>query len=147
MLLNQSERKKIAKLVNAMLDIPLVPESLEQTIFEHAVGIVDVALEDTLPAVFAELLHNAQNGIDKDHATVFADRLVVSINQKIDLPYLDENQEAKLLRIVIDPLVKAMTNGRRLDDLLPEIAGAASTAPETEAAASTAPDVSEVERR
>ncbi len=143
MLLNQSERKKIAKLVNAMLDIPLVPENLEQTIFEHAVGMVDVALEDTLPAVFAELLHNTQNGIDKDHATVFADRLVVSINQKIDLPYLDENQEAKLLRIVIDPLVKAMTNGRRLDDLLPEIAGAASTAPETEAAASTAPEVSE----
>jgi hypothetical protein len=48
--------------------------------------------------------------------------LVESINQKIDLPYLDEDQEAKLLRIVIDPLVKAMTNGRRLDDLLPEVA-------------------------
>jgi len=125
MLLNQSERKKMAKLVNAMLDIPLVPEDLEQTIFEHAVGIVDQALEDTLPAVLAELIHNSQNGIDKDHAVVFADRLVESINQKIDLPYLDEDQEAKLLRIIIDPLVKAMTNGRRLDDLLPEMADVA----------------------
>jgi len=38
------------------------------------------------------------------------------------LPYLDEDQEAKLLRVVIDPLVKAMTNGRRLEDLLPEVA-------------------------
>lgn len=122
MLLNQSERKKVAKLVNAMLDIPLVPEDLEQTIFEHAVGVIDQALEDTLPAALAELIHNSQNGIDKDHAMVFADRLVESINQKIDLPYLDEDQEAKLLRIVIDPLVKAMTNGRRLDDLLPEVA-------------------------
>jgi hypothetical protein len=122
MLLNQSERKQMAKLVNAMLDIPLVPEDLEQTIFEHAVGVIDQALEDTLPAVLAELIHNSQNGIDKDHAVVFADRLVESINQKIDLPYLDEDQEAKLLRVVIDPLVKAMTNGRRLEDLLPEVA-------------------------
>ncbi|HEX9925823.1 MAG TPA: hypothetical protein VGD99_24420 [Anaerolineae bacterium] len=122
MLLNQTERKKMAKLVNAMLDIPLVPEDLEQTIFEHAVGVIDQALEDTLPAVLAELIHNSQNGIDKDHAVVFADRLVESINRKIDLPYLDEDQEAKLLRVVIDPLVKAMTNGRRLEDLLPEVA-------------------------
>jgi hypothetical protein len=132
MLLNQSERKKMAKLVNAMLDIPLVPEELEQTIFEHAVGAIDQALEDTLPAVLAELIHNSQNGIDKDHAVVFADRLVESINRKIDLPYLDEDQEAKLLRIVIDPLVKAMTNGRRLDDLLPEMADVAEAhAPQT----------------
>lgn len=120
MLLNQEERKKLAKIVNALIDIPLVPEDLEQTIFEHAVGMIDVALEDTLPAVFAELIHNSQNGIDKDHAIAFADRLVESINQKIDLPYLNEDQEAKLLRIVIDPLVKAMTNGRRLEDLLPD---------------------------
>lgn len=120
MLLNQEERKKMAKIVNALVDIPLVPEDLEQTIFEHAVGAIDVALEDTLPSVFAELLHNTQNGIDKDHAVVFADRLVESVNQKIDLPYLTEDQEAKILRIVIDPLVKAMINGRRLEDLLPQ---------------------------
>ena len=119
MLLNQQERKQMAQIVNALVDIPLVPEELEQTIFEHAVGAIDVALEDTLPAVLAELIHNAQNGIDKDHAVVFADRLVESINQKIDLPYLSEEQEAKILRIVIDPLVKAMTNGRRLQDILP----------------------------
>jgi hypothetical protein len=119
MLLNQQERKQLAQIVNALVDIPLIPEELEQTIFEHAVGMIDVALEDTLPAVLAELIHNAQNGIDKDHAVVFANRLVESINQKIDLPYLSEEQEAKILRIVIDPLVKAMTNGRRLQDILP----------------------------
>ncbi len=121
MLLSQEERKKIAKIVNALVDIPLVPEELEQTIFEHAVGVIDTALEDTLPAVFSELLRDAERGIDKDHARVFGDRLVVSINKKIDLPYLNEEQEAQLLRTVIDPLVKAMINGRKLDDLLPAL--------------------------
>lgn len=123
MLLNQQERKQLAQIVNALVDIPLIPEELEQTVFEHAVGAIDVALEDTLPAVLAELIHNAQNGIDKDHAVIFANRLVESINQKIDLPYLSEDQEAKILRIVIDPLVKAMTNGRRLEDILPLLQG------------------------
>jgi hypothetical protein len=120
MLLNEEEKQRIAKMVNAVLDLPLVPEEMEQTIFEHAVGVIDVALEDSLPSAFTELLHNTQNGIDQDHARAFGDRLVDSVNRKIDLPYLDEQQEAMLLRIVIDPLVKAMTNNRRLEDLLPE---------------------------
>jgi hypothetical protein len=32
------EQKKIASLVNAIIDIPLVSEEMEQVIFEHAVG-------------------------------------------------------------------------------------------------------------
>jgi hypothetical protein len=117
--MNQEEQKKIAKIVNALIDIPLVPEEMEETIFIHAVGLVDRALEDVLPAAFAELLHNAQNGIDKDHARQFAERLVVAVNQKVNLPYLNEEQEQRLLQTVIDPLVKGMINGKTLNDLLP----------------------------
>ena len=57
--------------------------------------------------------------IDKDHARQFADRLVVAVNGKIDLPYLNEDQEHRLLQTVIDPMVKAMISGKKLDDLLP----------------------------
>lgn len=119
MLLSKEEQKKIARLVNALIDIPLVSEDLEQTIFEHAVGLVDRALEDVLPEAFGELLRNPEKGIDKDHAREFGNRLVVAINRKVDLPYLNEEQEDQLLRTVIDPLVKAMVSGRKLDDLLP----------------------------
>ena len=119
MFMSQEEQKKIAGIVNALIDIPLVPEYMEQTIFEHAVALVDQALQEVLPAAFNELLRNAETGIDKDHARQFADRLVVAINQKVDLPYLNEDQEYRLLQTVIDPVVKSMVSGKKLDDLLP----------------------------
>jgi hypothetical protein len=121
MLMNKEEQKKIARIVNALIDIPLVPEEMEQTVFEHAVGLVDQALEDVLPAAFEELLRNAEKGIDKDHARQFGNRLVEAVNQKVNLPYLNEEQEFRLLQTVIDPLVKAMISGKKLDDLLPAV--------------------------
>ncbi len=119
MLMSQEEQQRIAKIVNALIDIPLVGEELEQTIFEHAVGIVDRALEDVLPVAFGELMRNADKGIDKDHARKFSERLVEAVNMRIDLPYLDEDQEYRLLQTVIDPLGKGMLTGKTLDDLLP----------------------------
>jgi len=119
MLMDQQEQQRIAKIVNALIDIPLVDEELEQTIFEHAVGLVDRALEDVLPAAFGELLHNAEKGIDKDQARQFSNRLVEAVNRRVDLPYLNEEQEYRLLQTVVDPLVKGMLTGKTLDDLLP----------------------------
>jgi len=120
-MLKTVEHQKIAKILNALIDIPLVPEDMEQAVFEHAVELVDAALDDVLPAAFADLLRDAHNGIDKDHAQEFGSRLVAAINQKVNLPYLNEEQEAKLLQTVIDPLVKAMITGKTLDDLLPAL--------------------------
>ena len=121
MLLTDEERKQFATLVNAVIDLPLVSEELEQTIFEHAIAMIDAALEETLPVIFHSLMRQVEQGIDKDHAKDFIERLVVSVNQKVDLPYLNEEQEAQLLRIVISPLVKAMTDGKTLQSVLPAL--------------------------
>jgi hypothetical protein len=118
-MLQSREQKKIAKILNALIDIPLVPEEMELVIFEHAVTLVDEALDNVLPAAFAELLRNADKGIDKDHARQFGNRLVEAVNRKVDLPYLNEEQEARLLQTIIDPIVKAMISGKTLDNLLP----------------------------
>ena len=121
MLLSNQERKQFAALINALIDIPLVSEDVEQVIFEHALGIIDGVLVENLPVVFHEFMRNAEQGIDKDQAPAFAERLVVSVNRQVNLPYLTEEQESQLLRTVINPLVKAMTNGKKLQDLLPTI--------------------------
>jgi len=120
------EQKKIASLINAIIDIPLVSEELEQTIFEHAVAIIDAALDDILPEVFAGLLRDNGKGIDKDHARDFSQRLAEAVNKRVNLPYLNEEQEGRLIQTVIDPIVKAMIEGRRLDDVLPLYAPPAS---------------------
>ncbi len=118
------EQKKIAALINAMIDVPLVSEEVEGFIFEHAVAIVDAALDDILPEIFNSMLRDPGKGIDKDHARQFSERLAEAVNKKVNLPYLNEDQEYRLIQMVIDPMVKAMMNGRRLNDILPDISTA-----------------------
>jgi hypothetical protein len=116
------EQKKIATLLNAIIDIPLVSEEIEQAIFEHAVAIIDAALDDILPEVFGGLLHDAGKGIDKDQAREFARRLAEAVNRRVNLPYLNEEQEGRMIQTVIDPIVKAMIDGKRLEEVLPAYA-------------------------
>jgi hypothetical protein len=117
--LQTDEQKRVAVLVNAVVDISLVSEEVEQLIFEHAVMIIDRALDDILPQLFKEFLRDREKGIDKDQARRFGDRLVKSLNKKVDLPYLTEAEEARLIRTVVDPIIKGMIQGKRLDDILP----------------------------
>ncbi len=121
MLLKPEEQKQFAALINSVIDIPWVPETMEQQIFEHALGLIDKALEDTLPTIFHGLMREAEAGIDRNHVQEFTNRLVETTNPKFDLPYLNEEQEAQILRMVISPMVKAMSEGKTLSDLLPVV--------------------------
>ena len=118
MLLKPEEKKQIAVLLGARIDIPWVPEHIELPIIEHAVGLVDRALEGVLPDAFGILLRDGSQGIDAAKARAFGDRLIQAVNKKIDLPYLDEEQEANLIRMMVDPLVQAMVDGESIDEVL-----------------------------
>jgi len=120
-MLTPREQTKIANILNVLIDIPLIAEDLELVIIEHAVMMVDEVLEEVLPEAFANLLRNSDVGIDKDQARAFGNRLVETINQRVNLPYLNEVEEGKLLQTIVDPLVKGMIVGKKLDDLLPQV--------------------------
>ena len=117
-MLDKKEIKKVAKYANAMIDIPLVPEFMEQKLFEHGVKMIVDKVEEVLPAEFKELISSAK-GISSDHGKAFADKLIKTVNNKVDIPYLDEDQEAKLFGLVINIIVKAMTANKKLSSLLP----------------------------
>lgn len=117
-MLTSEQEKKIAGIVNSVIDIPGVPEFVEQIIFEQAVHLIDEAIQNVLPEPFKDLLNTLDDGIDRNTARQLADRLVVIVNEKVNIPILNEDQEARLFRIVIDIIVKGMTTGRKLDNLL-----------------------------
>ena len=118
MLLSTEERKKLAELLNARIDIPWVPESMEGPIFEHGVTAVGTALGETLPEALGDLLRDGGQGIGEAEAKAFGERLVKALNQKINLPYFDEEQEANFIRMAVEPLVEAMSNGKTIDAVL-----------------------------
>ena len=118
MLLLPEEKKQVAVLLNAKIDIAWVPEAMEGQILEHAIGLIDKALEDVLPEPFIGLMRDGGQGIDPDKAKAFGERLIGALNQKINLPYLSEEQEANLLRMMVDPVVQAMIDGQTINDVL-----------------------------
>ena len=121
MLLKSEEVKKIAVLLNSRIDIPWVPESMEASILEHAITLIDSALEGVLPEAFGTLMRDGAQGIDESEARAFGDRLIQTINKRVDLPYLDETQEANFVKMMVDPLVQAMIDGETIDDVLDRV--------------------------
>jgi hypothetical protein len=121
MLLTKEEQKQFAVLANALIDIPWVPEEMEQIMFEHAINILERVLQEALPDVFHELMRTAEKGIDPAQVPAFTERVINSAGAKVDLPYLNEEQETQFLRLIINPMVKSMAKGKNLTDLLPQL--------------------------
>ena len=121
MFLKPEEVKKVAQVLNSRIDIPWVPEGMETSILEHAIGLIDSALEGVMPEVFAKLMHDGTQGIDEVEARAFGERLIQAINKKVDLPYFDEAQEANFIKMMVDPLVQAMIDGETIDDVLDRV--------------------------
>lgn len=118
MLLKSKERRVVAEVLNARIDIPWVPEEIEGQVIEHAIGLVEKALEDVLPQPFIDLMRDGGNGIDPEKARLFGERIIAAINQKINLPYFSEEQEAAFLKMMVDPVVEAMIDGQTIKDVL-----------------------------
>ena len=112
------QKEKIVALVNSSIDIPVLPESLEGSIFRKAVDLIDEALDTFLPEEIKELAESVKDGIDRDNAKDVVDNLTRFINKKVDIPILNEEQEGKLISIVVDLVVKSLTKSRTLNSLL-----------------------------
>ncbi len=119
-MLTAQQITRIAGMINSHIDIPLVSESLEQDLIEKAITIVDVQLEKLLPGGMKDFLQELKpgDGLDRAHCGSFIERLVTALNKRIDIPFLGEKQEEKLIRTVAELLVKTMSNARSLDDIL-----------------------------
>lgn len=118
-MLSDAQITKIAALVNNLIDVPLIPEALEQQAFEIAVGLIDKQLDILLPAGLKDFLNDATKMLDDSHTGDLANRLVAIINKNVNVPLLNEEQEQKAFQIVIDLIIRAMASNKTLDSLLP----------------------------
>lgn len=113
-MLNVVQRKQIATTVNKSINIPWVPENFEQSIFEHAVGLVDDAIDMLVPHAIVELVVSSAAGVTRGSVGEFGERLIAALNKRIDIPYLNEEQEDRLIRTVVGVILKAMTIGHNI---------------------------------
>jgi hypothetical protein len=118
------QKDRIVALVNSVIDIPVVPESLEGSIFRKAIDLIDEALDNFLPKEIQALTESLNQGIERNNAKDFVENLTRFLNKKVILPILTEEQEGKLIGLVVNLLVKSMTKNRTLNNLLEGISSA-----------------------
>ena len=123
-MITSEQKDKIVALVNSSIDIPVVPESLEGSIFRKAIDLIDEALDAFLPKEIQALAESLSQGIERNNAKDFVENLTRFLNKKVDLPILNEEQEGKLIGVVVNLLVKSMTKNRTLNNLLEGISSA-----------------------
>lgn len=124
---NDREVKKVASLINKLVDLPHWTEAQEQELFENATAACLEAVASTLPPPFLDLLCSKALGLEDHAAAEVGERLVEICRKECRFPYLDEQDKRRIIRAVVFLLVEAMKKGqdlKSLTDMLDENASA-----------------------
>jgi hypothetical protein len=73
---------------------------------------------DNLPNEFYDLIRAADKGIDEEEAKMISARLTKLANEKINLPFLSETAEEKILGYVIEMIMNSATKNQDLNKVL-----------------------------
>lgn len=105
-------KEQMIKKVNEELDLPFVPEGLEEKGIRWVVDKIFPAIPDwALP-----LLYDSLDGVDETELGSLEDSLVKVVNEKVDLPYVPESLEETLIRPVINALLSFAVKGKSLSE-------------------------------
>jgi uncharacterized protein YqgV (UPF0045/DUF77 family) len=96
-----------------------LPGAISEAIFMDALQKMEKLLVEILPAELIGMMKDETTGVNGklDH---LVNRLTEKINKEIDLPLLDEEQEAWLFHTVIDAITRSMKKGHLIDTVLSE---------------------------
>ncbi|MCT4624827.1 MAG: hypothetical protein N4A46_14495 [Schleiferiaceae bacterium] len=100
--------------VNKKINIPVIGEDLERTVFYKMVKLIDMKLYEVLPNEYYELINNLESGISDEEAKLMVKRLSKVLNRHINIPIIGEKMEGKLIRRVLKIIVGAMRENVKL---------------------------------
>ena len=110
-LIDAKTRILCATLINKIVDIPIINESTEQLIAIKAVDVIADYLEKELEkAGINEFFDGVTNMSEKDVAK-WVDKSTKKVNDAIDLPMLDEDQEEIVIEMVLKLIVHKFIKG------------------------------------
>jgi len=112
--------QKIAGLVNALVDMDYWTEEEEQYIFEHAVRLVLEAIETILPPPMLRLMIHSDDcdGLGEEQADTLRNRLVEYCKWKLQLPFLDNMDEVRVITAVCAVLVESLKKGNSFENVV-----------------------------
>lgn len=100
----------LATQINATLDLPWVPESVEQKWIEWVLARV----VKVVPEKIVVFLTNAADGLSLEELTLAEDEIVKLANKLIDIPMIPEGVEEGFIRPVVRQLLTFAQTGKSL---------------------------------
>lgn len=116
--LTEDEVKALAERINGKVNIPIIGETGEEKILIKIILKIDNFMYENLPNEFYDLIRAADKGIDEGEAKMIAGRLTKLANEKINLPFLSETAEEKILGHVIEMIMSSATKNQDLNKVL-----------------------------
>ena len=107
-------RRKLAEALNARLDFPILNEEGEQDLLERALDACSDRLVEVLPRELVEAL-KGENCVGLESTKEF---VVASLNRKVDIIRLTEDQEQQLIKMLVDFVVDIAIGDTEVELLL-----------------------------
>lgn len=101
---------QLASQLNVELNLPYIPESVEQKWIEWILTRV----VKVVPSDLVAILVDAADGLDTEERKAAENKLVALANRLIDIPVLPEPVEESLIRPIVRQLLTYATEGRAL---------------------------------
>ena len=107
-------RRKLAEALNARLDFPILNEEGEQDLLERALDACSDRLAEVLPRELVEAL-KGEYCVGLESTKEF---VVASLNRKVDIIGLTEDQEQQLIKMLVDFVVDIAIGDTEVELLL-----------------------------
>ncbi len=107
-MISDKVRRELAKELNEEINIPWVPEGIEESMIYHAIGLVLEVAERYIPLELKELIYNPTEGLEAEGAKFFFNKLIAVVNPQIDIPFMMDSDERKLIDNVLVAIMHQM---------------------------------------
>lgn len=112
-LIDTGTRTLLATLINGLIDIPIMSEANEQILALKAVDLIADYLEKEMrDRGIASFFEDVKSLSDKD-LDKWVVKIATDINEKVDLPVLDEEQEQIVIELVLKLVAHKFVKGEK----------------------------------
>ncbi len=115
-MLTDGQVAALAEKLNNEINFPIIGENLEELLLAKIIRRIDRKVYELLPNEYYSLVKKSSDGISDEDAENIEARMTPLINEKINLPFLSEEMEEKLIGFVLNSLINAMRKNLKLEE-------------------------------
>ncbi len=111
--LTNTEVQRICDVLNTKIELP-INEEKQVVVLSKIIRIIDRALYQFIPNEIYSFIRSEEEGVNPNEARLIKSRVYKIITETTVFPFLNEFQEERINRLILNYIVSAMTKGNKL---------------------------------